>query len=249
MTLKPWMLLFLIICVALIVVLGSRFIGRRLLFYQTHNPHANSLTPWLKNGEVIGYSRIAESPRNVWLMLHGNGGQASDRLYAIPNFSNEDSVFILEYPGYGNREGISSKESFNNATEEAYNFLRTTYANVPVCVASESIGSGPAAYLSSLSHPPDKFVLIVPFDKLSLVAENHFPSFLVQLLLKDDWDNVEAFSRYKGPVDIFGAEADTIIPARHAKALADAIPQARLTIISGGHNDWADDGKVKIRYP
>jgi hypothetical protein len=36
---------------------------------------------------------------------------------------------------------------------------------------------------------------------------------------------------------------------RHAKALAAAIPQAKLTIISGGHNDWADHGKVKIRNP
>jgi len=118
-----------------------------------------------------------------------------------------------------------------------------------VCVASESIGSGPASSLVGLSQPPDKFVLIVPFDKLSSVAENHFPSFLVRLILKDNWDNVASLSNYKGPVEIFGAESDTIIPVKHAKALAAAIPGSRLTIINGGHNDWAEKGRVKIRNP
>lgn len=77
---------------------------------------------------------------------------------------------------------------------------------------------GPASSLSALGLPPDKFVLIVPFDKLSLVAEDHFPSFLVRLLLTDNWDNVEALSHFKGPVEIIGAEFDTVIPVWHAKA-------------------------------
>jgi fermentation-respiration switch protein FrsA (DUF1100 family) len=224
-------------------------IERELLFHPTHRPHNNSLTPWTKNGEIIGYSRKIESPKNIWLMLHGNAGQASDRLYAVPSFSTEDSVCILEYPGYGNREGVPSKEAFNRAAKEAYLFLRETYPHIPVCVAGESIGTGPASSLSSLSQPPDKLVLIVPFDKLSLVAKDHFPSFLVDLMLKDNWDNVEALSNYKGPVDIFGAEADTIIPVGHAKALAAAIPRAKMEIVDGGHNDWSYQGRVRIRNP
>ncbi len=116
-----------------------------------------------------------------------------------------------------------------------------------MCVVSESIGSGPAAFLTGLNHPPDKLVLIVPFDKLSLVAEDHFPSFLVRLLLTDNWDNVRALSNYKGPVEIIGAESDTIIPVKHAKALAAGVPGSKLKIISGGHNDWSHKGRAAIR--
>ncbi len=242
-------IIFSLICVILWGTIGCSAIERSLLFYPTHRPHGNGLTPWVRNGEVIGYSRKVESPKNVWLMLHGNAGQASDRLYAIPCFSPDDSVYILEYPGYGNRQGIPSRESFNSAAKEAYEFLRETHPHIPVCVVSESIGSGPASPLSSLAYPPDKFVLIVPFDKLTLVAEDHFPSFLVRLLLTDkhNWDNIRALANYKGPVEIIGAKADTVIPVKHAKALAGAVSGAKLRIINGGHNDWSYLGRVKIR--
>ena len=231
------------------MVAGCSTIERKLLFYPTHHPHNNNLAPWSKDGKTIGYSRQVESPKNAWLMFHGNAGQASDRIYAMPCFSDSDSIYILEYPGYGNRDGAPSKEAFNKAAKEAYLFLRELYPQIPVCVVAESIGSGPALSLACLDKKPEKFVLIVPFEKLSSVADEHFPTFLVWLILKDNWDNVEALSKYIGPVDVFGAEADEIIPVNHAKALAASCPRSRMVIISGGHNEWSYDGKVRIRNP
>jgi alpha-beta hydrolase superfamily lysophospholipase len=209
----------------------------------------NGLTPWKKAGDVIGYAREVDSPKNVWLLLHGNAGQASDRAYAIPSFSAKDSVYILEYPGYGNRKGKPSRKSFNQAAKEAYLFLREQHPNVPVCVVGESIGSGPATWLAKVSPPPDRLVLIVPFDQLSLVAKGHVPSLLVSLALHDDWNNVEALADYKGPVEIFGAEGDDVIPIRHAKALAAAVGSSKFVTIKGGHNEWSQEGKVCIRNP
>jgi pimeloyl-ACP methyl ester carboxylesterase len=240
----------LVIAGALLLTIGcSSCIQRKLLYFPSHEAGNNGLAPWTNNGETIGYSRIVESPKNVWLMIHGNGGQAFDRAYAFPCFSPDDSVFILEYPGYGMRKGVPSKKAFNQAAKDAYLLLRDTYPKIPVCVVAESIGNGPACTLAALTPPPDKFVLIVPFEKLSLVARDHFPAFLVSLLLRDDWDNVEALSHYKGPIDMFAAEADNVIPAVHAKAMADAIPSAKFTLIPGGHNEWSENGRVNIRNP
>ena len=238
-----------ILSIALLGMAGCSPIERKLLYYPTHHLHNNSLTPWIKDGQTIGYSRQVELPKNVWLMFHGNGGQASDRIYAVPCFSENDSVFILEYPGYGNREGVPSKESFNKAAKEAYLYLRCMYPQIPVCLAAEPIGSGPALSLTGLDKKPEKFVLVVPFDKLFSVAEEHFPTILVRLILRDNWNNVEALSKYNGPVDIFGAEADTIIPVNHAKILAASYPGSKMVIIHGGHNDWSYEGKVQIRNP
>jgi uncharacterized protein len=228
---------------------GCSSLERRLMFYPTHSPGSNGLTPWTKDGTVIGYSRTVASPKNVWLMLHGNGGQASSRVYALPCFSGEDSVFILEYPGYGIRKGVPSRDALDRAAQEAYLYLLESYPNVPVCVVGESIGSGPASFLANLGRAPDKIVLVVPFDRLSLVARDHFPAFLVRLLLSDDWDNVAALANYRGPIEIYGAQADTIIPVRHAEALAAAIRSSKFTLIAGGHNDWSYQENVRIRNP
>jgi pimeloyl-ACP methyl ester carboxylesterase len=92
-------------------------------------------------------------------------------------------------------------------------------------------------------------VLLVPFDQLSLVAREHYPSFAVRLLLSDDWDNRSALARYRGPIEIFGALDDTVIPVTHARALATAIPSAKFTVIPGGHNGWSRSAQVRIRYP
>jgi len=71
----------LIVCSAVIfmVTVGSSLIERKLLFYPTHVTNENRLTPWTKNGVFLDYSRPVVSPKNVWLLLHGNAGQASDR--------------------------------------------------------------------------------------------------------------------------------------------------------------------------
>ena len=230
-------------------ITGCSFIEEKLMFHPTHHPHRNSLAPWVDGGKTIGYSRFVVSPETVWLMLHGNGGQASDRIYAVPCFSERDSVFILEYPGYGDREGVPSKEAFNQAAKEAYLLLRNMFPQIPVCVAAESIGSGPALSLAGFEKKPDKFVLIVPFDRLSSVAEEHFPAILVRLILRNDWDNVAALSNYNGPIDIFGAENDTVIPVSHARRLAASYHGSNMVVIPGGHNDWSFGGKVQIRNP
>lgn len=241
-----------LICIAvgiLAFVLGCVLFQRKLLYYPSHYREHSGLAEWRHGGRLIGFAREVPVPKNVWLMLHGNGGQASDRVYALPSFSGQDSIFVLEYPGYGLRPGSPSMDSFNTAALEAYELLRLRFPKTPVCVVGESIGSGPASMLATNSHPPDKIVLIVAFDILARVASDHFPIIPVSLILRDNWNNIESLKSYKGPVEIFGALDDTIIPVIHARTLAESKPSARLHEIRGGHNDWAGNGQVEIRNP
>ena len=139
--------------------------------------------------------------------------------------------------------------AINDAATEAYEALRSRFPNSPVCVVGESIGSGPASMLATNQHPPDKIVLIVPFDMLSRVASGYFPVIPLGLFLKDNWNNVEALEKYDGPVEIFGAHGDMIIPVAHARALAGSKPSSKFHEIEGGHNDWPVNDRVKIRNP
>src|SRR5262245_10333679 len=128
---------------------GCNSIQRKFLFYPTHSPDGKGLAAWKVQDRVIGWAKEVPSPENIWLMLHGNAGQASDRVYALPAFSERDSVFILEYPGYGVRQGKPSKSAFDSAAAGAYKLLRQKFPNRPVCVVGESIGSGPACTLAA----------------------------------------------------------------------------------------------------
>jgi pimeloyl-ACP methyl ester carboxylesterase len=238
-----------VIGLCLPLLAGCAGIQRKYLFYPTHHDESNGLVGWFTQGKQIGYSRQVPAPENVWLMLHGNAGQAADRVYALPSFSLHDSVFILEYPGYGAREGKPSRAAFDAAAIEAYVLLRKTFPGTPICVIGESIGSGPACMLSGQLPPPDKIVLVVPFDRLTSVAAEHVRVLPVGWLLEAKWDNIRSLSNYDGPVEVFGAEADIVIPIEHARKLADSLASARFHSIPGGHNEWSREHRVEIRNP
>ena len=244
---KYFFLIFVIL--TLLSLVGCSALQRKFLFYPSHHDSSNGLTAWKLGDRVIGYAREVDGPENVWLMLHGNGGQASDRAYALPCFSARDSIYILEYPGYGRRAGAPSRASFDEAALEAYLLLRKSFPKIPVCVVGESLGTGPSSMLASQSPAPDKIVLVTPFDKLTRVAADHFPLLPVGLILGKTWDNSRALTAYKGPIEIFGAKEDQIIPVNHAQALAASLPSARFHLIEGGHNDWSQEGRVIIRNP
>jgi uncharacterized protein len=231
----------------IIVVAFAYFKQRSLLYFPSHGAIATALAPWSDGARTIGYCREVPQPRAIWLMMHGNAGQAATRDYVLRCLAEQDSLYVLEYPGYGSREGSPSRESFNQAASEAYQLLRSRHPGIPVCALGESVGSGPACALAQEQPAPDKIVLVVPFDVLASVASEQFPYLPVRLLLRDGWDNVESLRHYTGPVEIFGAANDTIVPVKHARALAKQIPGARFIEIAGGHNDWPNDPQVKLR--
>ncbi len=231
---------------ALIVLLYATN-QRRMLYFPSHNSSTGQLTPWFKDGGIVGCYREKKNPPAIWLMTHGNGGQASDREYALHCFPPADSVYVLEYPGFGLRAGQPTKESMNRAAEEMYRDLRARFPGKKIGVVGESIGSGPACHLGSLPNPPDKLVLVVPFETLVDVAFDHVPFLPVSLILKDDWDNLAALRTYPGPIEIFGAADDRLIEVSHAKRLAAGLPRARFHLISGGHNDWSRGTEVSFQ--
>lgn len=219
---------------------GCEAMQRGALFHPTHHQRATpGLESWEHAGSVIGYARIQPENRAVWLLLHGNTGQAADRDYALPVFSAQDTVYVLEYPGYGARPGKPSRRSIDAAALEAYQLLRAQNPGKPLCVAGESIGSGPASMLSRAAPPPDKLVFFVPFDDLRSVGRHYAPHAPLGLLLAGTWNNIEALSEYSGPMEVFGAARDEVIPVEHARRLAASRPQAVFHLLPGAHNQWA----------
>ena len=231
--------------VGLIVVVY--FLQRAMLYLPSHHSMRTSLSEWKNGDALIGYCRKVPEPETIWLMLHGNGGQAAHREYTLQCLSPQDSFYVLEYPGYGLRDGKTTRAAIDTAALEAYRILRTQHPGTPVCLIGESLGSGPASFLARQETPPEKIVLVVPYDVLANVARGRFPFLPVRLLMVDNWDNIESLKNYAGPIDIFATPQDRVIPFKYAQNLAKEIPAANFTVFPGGHNAWADSELVRIR--
>lgn len=229
-----------------LLCIGLFALQRSLLYFPSHHTSPSALTPWKVEGEVVGFAHEVSHPKTVWLMMHGNAGQASDREYVLRAMQEEDSLYVLEYPGYGARGGSPTQQSINGAATEAYRALRQKYPSTPIGVVGESLGSGPASMLATEPQPPEAIVLITPFDSLYNVAAKRFWFVPVSVLLADRWDNVASLKSYRGTLTIFGARDDEVIPIAHAKKLANSNPIASFTEIPGGHNDWSFCDQVKI---
>lgn len=221
------------------------FVQDWLVFHPSHQPTAAGLSPWLIEGRLAGYSRGPASPRAVWLVLQGNGGQAGLRGY-FKNVPPDETLYIMEYPGYGQRPGEPSRESINAAASAAYHELRRRFPDRPVGVVGESFGSGPASQLALDPQPPDSVVLIVPVARFDLVLSRYVPFLPVRLLLRHNWDNLASLRTYRGPVTIYAAEKDEVIPREQTLLLAASLPAARLVWLPGGHGATGENDVVRL---
>ena len=233
--------------VAYLALVGVVAVAQRsLLYFPSHRQVGGPLAPWRVEGALLGFCREVEAPREVWLMLHGNGGQAAQRAYMLEHVAKDAAFYVLEYPGYGDRPGKPSLTTFNAAAAEAWQVLRARYPGVPMGVIGESIGCGPASVLAGVAQPPDKIVLWTPYDRLVDVAKEKFRWLPVGLLLRDKWDNGTALKTFRGAVEIYAAKQDEVIPNHHARTLHEKLPGSVFTELDGGHNSWRWDGGLLV---
>jgi pimeloyl-ACP methyl ester carboxylesterase len=196
--------------------------------------------PWRNpSGQIIGWKLPASSASaGSVLVVHGNAGCAMDRGYIakpIHDAVNVD-VYVLEYPGYGSREGSPDKRSFLAAAEEAFGLLTNC---LPKYLVSESIGVGVACHLAG-AHPKEVagLMLFAPYHDLASVAQRRMPFLPAYLLLLDRFNPAEDLKNYHGPVKFVVAGADEIIPVESGRRLFEGYQGPKtLQIIPGAHHN------------
>jgi hypothetical protein len=196
-----------------------------------------------QSGQLMGWKLPASSASvGSVLILHGNAGWALNRAYiALPIHDAAPlDVYILEYPGFGERRGSPSEASLLRAGEEAFENLPE---NLPAYLVSESLGTGVAAHLAQ-KYPARVagLAMFVPYNKLASVAENHVPFIPAYFLLWDRYNPEEWLKVYHGPVKVIVAGADEIIPPALGRRLYDGYngPKILQVIPGARHIETAD---------
>jgi pimeloyl-ACP methyl ester carboxylesterase len=235
----------------LLVVIAAALFQRSLIYHPTKLRSAlaeraateKGFIPWRNSqGQIIGWKFPSSEPHtaNV-LIVHGNAGVATDRDYFARPIHDAAAVdvYILEYPGYGMRDGSPSMTSLLAAADEALNFLPT---HEPLYVVGESLGSGVAAHLAQAQ--PNRvagLALFMPYDDLAAVAQSAMPFLPVSLVLREKFHPAAWLEQYRGPIKVVLASADEVIPARFGQRLYDgyAGPKELLVVPGARHNDVA----------
>jgi uncharacterized protein len=223
-------------------------VQRRLLYYPTKLPPDVALqeaahsgfVPWkTDSGQIIGWEIPANGASiGSVLIVHGNAGCAVGRSYLaqpIHEAANAD-VFVLEYPGYGAREGSPSKKSLDAAAEQAFRLLPP---KAPKYIVSESIGTGVACDLAK-EHPKEiaGMALIAPYHNLASVAQHKIWFLPTYFLLSDRFNPKKSLKDYHGPVKFVVAGSDEIIgPASGIRLFKSYAGPKDLQLVAGAHHN------------
>ena len=224
-----WWLAVAVVLYALVVGLFAIF-QRRLVYHPTRlTPSVaqqaardSGFEEWRgPNGQPFGWkrrSRLAQ-PWGQVLVMHGNAGWAirrRDFTATLQSMAAVD-VYLLEYPGYGSRPGEPTQSGLYQAAAEGLLALPT---NLPVYVIGESLGTSPACYAAG-THPSRVagVLLIAPFANLAAVAQRHYPWLPVRWLLRDPFPSAAYLRGYHGPLAVWLAGRDTVVPREFGKEL------------------------------
>ena len=112
-----WWKLLLYAAVAYVAICVLVYFGQGKLLYapsKYQNPLPAGFEVWRSadGSELWGYKRGAGA-RECLFFFQGNGGNASGWSHAAAEFPGD--IFVLEYPGYGQRGGSPSERSLKEA--------------------------------------------------------------------------------------------------------------------------------------
>lgn len=203
------------------------FLAQRKMLYfpRRENPSSAkvkaerlSLEPWLdKDGRILGWMarHPMKDPKACLVVLHGNAGSALDRINYPRVFqaSNQPlvmDVLLLEYPGYGPRDGSPTEKNLVQATIEALDRLHRVSAT-PILLAGESLGSAVAA-LAAAQRPGivKGLLLITPLKNIPAIARRHYP-ILPPFLARDTLRADRALAKLRIPTAFLIAEEDEVV--------------------------------------
>ena len=172
------------------------------------------------------------------------GGNAENVAYSVIAFEEKlknHSLYFINYRGYGGSEGKPTEKGIYSDALFIYDQIKKHHKNISII--GRSLGSGVATYLAS-KRPIKKLVLVTPFDSIRSVAQEIFPVYPMNILLKDKYDSVSrVFKITTKKILIIQGAKDKIVPPPHTQRLFDAFNKVPLSTVDRlyfedrGHND------------
>lgn len=173
------------------------------------------------------------------LFLHGNAGNASDRLPNAALLADLGvDVLLLDYRGYGLSEGRPSEEGLYADARAGLAHLERDRGFLPerIVVFGRSLGGAVAVELAG-DRPLAGLVLESTFTSVGDMARHLLGP--LGALVAGGFDSRARIARVRAPLLFLHGDRDAIVPIALGRALYDAAPTPKTfeTLAGAGHND------------
>jgi fermentation-respiration switch protein FrsA (DUF1100 family) len=174
------------------------------------------------------------------LLLHGNAGNASQRLPLAAAYAGLGAdVLLLDYRGYGLSAGRPSESGvYADARAALAELGALGFGESRVVLLGQSLGGAVAVDLARQRRPAG-VVLESTFSSLAEVARGAVGP--LASLLRGRFDSAAKIPGLHSPLLFLHGDRDEIVPMELGRALFDAAPQPKsFEVLRGaGHNDTA----------
>ncbi len=168
------------------------------------------------------------------------GGNAERPEASLEDFKflfNNQAVYMINYRGYGESEGLPSEKHLCLDAVAVYDHIANDHNHISVI--GRSLGSGVAIYLAT-ERDVHRLVLVTPYDSMAEIAQSIYPIFPVKLMMTDPYNSAQRVQDITAPTLIIKAENDEVIPAESTDNLVThftlTTPQVA-TVHNATHND------------
>lgn len=186
---------------------------------------------------------VSNDSTPVMLFFHGNGENLETLKLSgiLEDFRKLKVHFLaLDYPGYGRSGGSSSEPALIESADVAFAWMEKNFTVNPKIICGWSLGAA-VAFQAAARHSEEiaGFIALSPWTSLADVAAAHYPRWMVNSLLSEEYNSLEAAAGIHCPALIIHGEQDQIIPAVQGERVAKNFPRPpRLVKVPHtGHND------------
>jgi len=174
------------------------------------------------------------------LFFHGNGGNVSHRGNSLYIFHKlKLNVLIIDYPGYGQSEGIPTEKGLYQSANSAWHYLISEKKVEPkkIIIFGRSLGGAVAVDLASRVNA-GAVILESTFSSVQDVVDRIFPLISDFIYLRYSFDSINKINNVTAPILMIHSPNDEVIPFVLGEKLYRAVvSEKKFLQIEGGHND------------
>jgi pimeloyl-ACP methyl ester carboxylesterase len=246
-TLKVLVVAYVVLCIILFVFQEKLiFLPQKLdkNFKFAFNQKFKEISIPAKDGKLLsGLLFTSDSSKGLIFYLHGNAGSLNNWGVVAKRYTDlKYDVFMLDYRGYGKSDGsIQNQRQFHEDIQMAYDDMKKRYKESDMVVLGYSIGTGPAAYLSSTNHPR-LLILQAPYYSLTDMMRHTYP-IIPTFLLKYKFDTYQYIKQCKMSIAIFHGNEDEVVYYDSSLKLSHLLKKVDtlITLDGQGHNGITDN--------